>query len=463
MSGIVYACISPHPPIIVHEVGRGRESETAATIAALERVASEIAGFRPELVVLISPHGPIQPNDAGILVDEQASGDMARWDAPEVTFEFENDLPAVALMREEAEKADLALAPIAGWDDGLNEGLDWGCTVPLYYLRSGIGDARLLPITPCFRTPEYHYRVGEAIGRALRRHDKRTVIICSADLSHALTAAAPGGYNPAGRQFDADYQDAIASWDSDWVLNASTDFRTQAAEDAIVQTAMLMGALSAYRVRPRVLSYEGPFGVGYMVAAIDIEQSGESIVEQAASVADAMAREEPEPSLHPAVLLARDAVEHYVLFGRALQPGILSPEMERPAAVFVSIKKHGDLRGCIGTIQPTESNAGLEIVRNAIAACSEDPRFRPVTEKELADLTYSVDMLTPPESVDCVDDLDCERFGVIVQNGRRRGLLLPHLEGVDSVDEQVRICRMKAGILPDEPVQLYRFEVQRFS
>jgi MEMO1 family protein len=461
MSGIAYACIAPHPPILVHEVGRGREQETHRTIEALQQVAQDMAAHQPETVLLFSPHGPVDPRAVGILTSPIAHGTMARWDAPNVRFQYENDLDAVALVREEAARAGLPLTAIEHWDDGMTAGLDWGCAVPLYYLRPGLGDAKLVPMAPSFLSPQKHYEIGQAIGRALERLGKRTVIICSADLSHCLAPSAPAGFDPTGLEFDDRFQQVIEDWDVSWVLETTLEFRRRAAEDAVPQTAMLMGALSHLRVRPRVLSYEGPFGVGYLVAAVDVlgpRSQAEKESESAAAITS-----DPPAATHLLVQLAKAAVEHYVRSARPLPLTETAPEMEGQAGVFVSIKKRGELRGCIGTIEPVRENVGLEIAHNAVAAACQDPRFPPIGEDELPDLTYSVDMLTPPEPVDGPESLDCRRYGVIVQRGPRRGLLLPDLEGVDSVEQQVQIAKMKAGILPDEPVELFRFEVQRFT
>ena len=163
----------------------------------------------------------------------------------------------------------------------------------------------------------------------------------------------------------------------------------------------------------------------------------------------------------PFVQLAREAVESYVGQGKVLKPKELTPEMSKKAGVFVSIKKHGELRGCIGTFEPTRTSIAEEIVANAISSSTRDPRFMPVSPSELGELEYSVDVLTQPEPVDSVDDLDPRQYGIIVECGHRRGLLLPDLEGVNSVDEQIEICRAKAGISPDEPIRLYRFQVER--
>jgi AmmeMemoRadiSam system protein A len=160
--------------------------------------------------------------------------------------------------------------------------------------------------------------------------------------------------------------------------------------------------------------------------------------------------------------LARKAVERYIQRGKIFRPRKLTAEMKQRAGVFVSIKKHGELRGCIGTFVPTRTNVAEEVVINAISSATQDPRFMPVEPYELGDLEYSVDVLTEPEPVKSVDQLDPRKYGVIVECGYRRGLLLPDLAGVDRVEEQIEICRAKAGISAGEPIRLYRFRVKRF-
>jgi AmmeMemoRadiSam system protein A len=174
--------------------------------------------------------------------------------------------------------------------------------------------------------------------------------------------------------------------------------------------------------------------------------------------------EDIEPKkLHPLAQLAKDTVESYVKSRQRVTPRELTPEMKERAGVFVSIKKSGMLRGCIGTFEPRQSNVAEEIMNNAVSSATQDPRFPPVIPAELPHLTYSVDVLTRPEPVESASELDPKKYGAIVESGRRRGLLLPDLEGVDTVEEQIDICRQKAGIAPNEPVKLYRFQVKRYS
>ena len=167
--------------------------------------------------------------------------------------------------------------------------------------------------------------------------------------------------------------------------------------------------------------------------------------------------------MHPLVKLAKKTVETFVKEGKVPKPEELTPEMKERAGVFVSIHKFGELRGCIGTIEPQRSNVAEEVIANAISSATRDPRFPAIVPSELKDLEYSVDVLTTPEPIKSQDQLDPKRYGVIVEAGWRKGLLLPDLEGVDSVDYQIDICRQKAGIAPNEPVKLYRFEVRRYK
>ena len=131
------------------------------------------------------------------------------------------------------------------------------------------------------------------------------------------------------------------------------------------------------------------------------------------------------------------------------------------AGAFVSIHKFGKLRGCIGTIAPTKRNLAEEIIKNAVSASSEDPRFEPIEPDELKWLDISVDVLGEAERINSKAELDVKRYGVIVESGYKRGLLLPDLDGVDTVDDQIDIARRKAGIPEGSSMDLYRFEVVR--
>lgn len=164
------------------------------------------------------------------------------------------------------------------------------------------------------------------------------------------------------------------------------------------------------------------------------------------------------------VRLARATIEAYVT-GATLPDAFMASEELRSqkAGAFVSLKKQGALRGCIGTIEPVYSNLAEEIIRNAIQSATADPRFAPVSAAELADLTISVDVLHPAEAIGDPSQLDPRQYGVIVSCGTRKGLLLPNLEGVDTIEDQVSIACQKACIAAGEPLALQRFRVDRFT
>lgn len=164
------------------------------------------------------------------------------------------------------------------------------------------------------------------------------------------------------------------------------------------------------------------------------------------------------------VALARASLLHYLEKGSILPaPDELADEFKGRAGVFVSLKKQGRLRGCIGTFSPTRDNIASEIIYNAISAGTADPRFEQVELRELPDITMSVDILGAPEGVDSIDALDPQKYGIIVRKGSRSGLLLPMLEGVDTVDDQISIAMQKAGISAEEEIELYRFTVVRYE
>lgn len=166
---------------------------------------------------------------------------------------------------------------------------------------------------------------------------------------------------------------------------------------------------------------------------------------------------------HPLVQLARRAIAAFVTRNEKIEPpDDATPLMQTRAGAFVSLHKGAALRGCIGTIEPTQPTLAHEVIANAISAASRDPRFAPLTPDELGELDISVDVLEPAEPISSLDELDPTTYGIIVERGRRRGLLLPDLEGIDTPQQQVNIALRKAWITPDEPYRMYRFRVTRY-
>ena len=166
---------------------------------------------------------------------------------------------------------------------------------------------------------------------------------------------------------------------------------------------------------------------------------------------------------HPYVSLAQESIHHYLNCREKLScPDPLSKDLNSRSGAFVSIKKLQQLRGCIGTLEPCEPNLAMEIIENALKAALHDPRFSPITAEELQDLTYSIDVVHPLEKITDVSELDPKIYGLVVKSNGKQGVLLPDLEGVDSTEEQIQICRAKGKIPDDAPIEMYRFKVERF-
>ncbi len=459
---IIAAYMVPHPPMIVPEVGRGSERQIEATRAAYARVAEDIAALAPETVILTSPHATMYADYFHISPGRSAEGSFARFRAPGVRFWEEYD----AELAKTIERLAIAGGLPAGTRGERDPELDHGTMVPLYFIRQVYSGFRLVRVGLSGLPLEDHYRLGQLIRRAADETGRRAVLVASGDLSHKLQSYGPYGYAPEGPQYDARIMDVCGRAAFGELFDFDEAFCERAAECGHRSFVIMAGALDGVAVAAEKLSHEDVTGVGYGVCAF--HPAG---TDEARRFLDIRQREqerrlrEERAKCDPWVNLAWQSVESWVLHHRvAAIPGDLPEELtRRRAGAFVSIHKQGRLRGCIGTISPTRDSLAEEIIHNAVSASARDPRFDPIRPDELKWLEISVDVLGEPEPVASEAELDVKRYGVIVSRGHRRGLLLPDLDGVDTVRQQVDIARRKAGIEPDEKVELQRFEVVRHT
>ncbi|MDO4807153.1 MAG: AmmeMemoRadiSam system protein A [Coriobacteriales bacterium] len=462
---IVGAFVMPHPPLIIPSVGRGREREIKATVDACNEVARRIAALKPHTIVISSPHATLYRDYFHISPGRVARGSFAQYGAPQAAYEATYDTRLVRAIVNECNKEGIA----AGTDYERDARLDHGTMIALHFIQSQLEDFDVVRIGLSGFSPAEHYRLGMAVQRAARGLDRRVVWLASGDLSHKLLKEGPYGFVPEGPAFDKRITADFASGDLVDVLAMDPSLCERAAECGLRSFQMMAGALDRTRVRAELLSYEGPFGVGYGVAAFE-PLGEEGACEDADRLAAYLARRQEDlcnrrGQEDPYVQLARQSLEAYVREGTRVQPsgGLPGELLSTRAGCFVSLKVDGSLRGCIGTIAPTKKSLAEEICANAISAGTRDPRFRPVTASELDELVYDVDVLTTPEAIASKADLDPSRYGVIVSTkDGRRGLLLPDLDGVDDVDQQIRIAAQKGRIdLDFDDYQLERFEVVR--
>lgn len=462
--------IVPHPPLIVPQIGRGQEKEIQKTIDAYNEVARRIGELRPDTIILISPHSIMYSDYLHISSGSHAKGDFVGFGMPHIKMEVEYDTEFVKALTELAEKNKISAGTLGertitqnGRATSTKE-LDHGTMVPLYFINQKYLDYKLIRIAISGLSFLTHYRFGECIGELTANSEKRYVIVASGDLSHKLKADGPYGYAKEGEIFDREITQAMAKGDFMRFLTFEESFSEEAAECGLRSFIIMAGALDGKTVRPELLSYEGPFGVGYGVAAFEItsvdnhrkfgqifEENNRKELEKTKDNEDAY------------VQLARQSLEYYVKNGKQIKrpEGLLPELLKEKAGVFVSLKKEGRLRGCIGTILPTTSCIADEIIQNAVSAGLHDQRFDPVEEEELPWLVYDVDVLGNCEPIKSMKELDVKRYGVIVTHKGRRGLLLPNLEGVDTPEKQVSIALNKANISEKEAYTMERFEVVR--
>ena len=464
---VVFCAVCPHPPIVVPEVGGTRSKEVSATQEALLKIGRRVKESGADALVIISPHGPVFRDAIAFNWSPRLRGDLGHFGAKGVQFDLSGAPELAVGIAARAEKEGLSvvrLAPETARQYDVDLRLDHGVTVPLYFLRQAGVNLPLVHVAMSMDPVEDLYRFGQAVRDAATALGRKVALLASGDLSHCLTHDAPGGYHPRGKEFDREVARLLAGADFAGYLALDRKLVSHAGECGYRSIAMMLGALEGLDVKAEVLSYECPFGVGYLVAAFtpgapnpERELAGKLKRKRQGAIAE---RRDGE---HYLVRLARETLESYVRSGHMHRALDVPPEFQGKAGAFVSIKKHGELRGCIGTVGPTQESIAEEVVANAVSAGTRDPRFYPVQEEELGDLVYSVDVLLPPEPAGGLADLDPKKYGVIVKSGRRQGLLLPNLEGIDTAEEQVSIARQKAGIAPNEPVELDRFEVIRYK
>ena len=440
-SSLVFAGIAPHPPIMVPEVGREATAEVRSSIDAMANLTQRIVDSGAETVILISPHAPLQAAAFVAYDGPQLYGDFANFRAPTATAHADLDGELLDRITKSAAAENLLVMKINGHD------LDHGTAVPLYFLQHNGWQGKAVALGYSFLSNDDHVRFGRCINKAIAQCGRSVAFIASGDLSHRLKPGAPAGYNAEAHLFDEEIVEAIRSGSTERIVNIDQNLRRIAGECGYRSMLVALGLIGTQDSSPEVLSYEAPFGVGYLVAQLSRVASQVTELDRAV----------------PA--LARRTIETFVNSGTVIDaPDDLPKELNARAGCFVSIKtRNGELRGCIGTIEPVKQTLALEIIANGISAATRDPRFSPVQKEELANLKYSVDVLSSPEPC-TMEDLDPAIYGVIIEDeAGRRGLLLPNLEGVPTVQDQVEIAARKAGILPGEPMKLSRFSSQRFS
>lgn len=430
-------------PVVAGQFYPGSASELRAMI---EMMVDEKAA-KQEVVGLVSPHAGyiysgsvagavisrVRFKDTFIIMGPNHTG-MGKPLSIMTSGVWKTPLGEVEVDAELAQEILTATSHLT--EDYVAHQFEHSIEVQLPFLQYFKPDIKIVPISLAHSHSEFYQQIGLGIAQAVEESGREVVIMASSDMTH---------YEPQDSAQHKDNQAiaAILELDEDELLRRVEKLNISmcgyAPTVSLIAAAKKLGASGAELVR-------------YQTSG-DTTGDYSAVVGYAGIIITAIS---------PLVRLAKGTVEVYIRSGQILQPPqALTPEMKAKAGVFVSIHKLGELRGCIGTFEPQEANVAEEVITNAIRAATGDPRFPPVAPDELKELDYSVDVLTKPEPVKDKRQLDPKKYGVIVECGYRKGLLLPDLEGVDSVERQIEICCLKGGIAPSEPFQLYRFQVKR--
>lgn len=456
---IVAAYVLPHPPLLLPEVGQGTERKLQLTVNAYERAIHEAAELHPDTIIIASPHTVMYADYFHIAPNETATGSFARFGAEEITVEARYDSVLAKEIAMEAGAEGIEAGPIGG----RGAALDHGVMLPLHFLHRHTQDFRVVRLGTAGLSPLDHYRFGRCIARAAETLGRCAIFIASGNLSHRLSPDAPQGFAPEGQRFDKACMKYIEEGDFLKLLRMDPALYEPAAQCGLRTFWMMAGALDGKALKIKKLSYQGPLGVGYAVVSLRVtrEDTRRSFAERYALM-ERRALQELRAAEDDYVRLARHAAETMVMTGTMPErPQGLPSEMAGRAGIFVSLEKDGTLRGSSGTFEPAAKNIAEEILQNAVRAALHDPQHPPVTKEELPALVYTVDVLTEPELVHGVNALDVKRYGIIVEYRARKGLLLPDIAGVDTVEEQLRRARKKGGIPEDAPIRIWRFEVTR--
>lgn len=467
MGRVLGAFLLPHPPILIGEIGGGEEDKAKSTLDGYILAVNHLAKLKPEAIIVITPHGPLFTDANSIYMEENLKGDFSKFGYPQLSYRYRNSIDLTYQIVKNSLRDGIPIAQMTKEmfeSYNLESKLDHGVLLPLHFVDKFYHNFEIVPITYGLLSSKELYDFGNLINKSILQQKKDVVIIASGDLSHKLSNKGPYSYSKEGEEFDSLIVELIEGNRLEEILTIDLDFANKAGECGLRSLMILTGILSNYEVESKMISYEGPFGVGYGIASFDI--LNEEKKDYTDLIQDSISKRvrDLRSSESDYVKLARMSLEHYLKSGTYMDlPEDISEEiLNKKQPVFVSIKKNGRLRGCIGSLKSFEKNTAMEIIKYAVEAGIRDFRFTPVSLDEVDELTFSVDVLHESEPVEDMAGLDPINFGVIVKKGNRKGLLLPNIEGVDTVDEQLRIALNKAGIDDDEDYEIERFRVERY-
>ena len=454
---ILASFIVPHPPLIIPNIGKGSEKQVSKTISAYKEIAKQVASLNPETIIISSPHAPMYSDCFYISNSPTLTGNLANFGAKEISFTEEVDTKLVDEITELAKKHHFPV-----YKDIPSVPLDHGTMIPLYFIREELPKCLIVVIGLSTLPLITNYQMGTIIKEAVNNLNRNVVYIASGDLSHKLQEYGPYGFATEGPIYDKKIMDICRTSNFYELLTFKSSFLEKAAECGHRSFTIMAGCFDGQEIESNVLSHEDITGVGYGVCSFYPKETNSNRQFLKKYLQEESLRlEKIKKSSDSYVNLAFESLKYYFDTKQkmSIPPNLPEEMLTNKAGVFVSLYKFDTLRGCIGTILPTTNTIAEEIINNSLSAALNDYRFPPLTKEELKWLNISVYILKEPEPISSLDMLDVHKYGIIVTHGLKRGVLLPDLDGVDTIKKQIAIAKEKASIKPNEDCKIERFEV----
>lgn len=480
---ILAGYLMPHAPVFLEAIGHQQIRAVQKTIESMHQIGKEVKELEPDVIVFVSPHGPVFSDAIAVYDLDSYKGDFHAFGEFELEYEFRVESKFLRLLCELSDENGLDYYPLKKnqfKEFHHDAKLDHGVLVPAHFIYKHVDHIPMVAMS--YGTFPYLRLIknGKLLKTVSDRLGLKIVVVASGDMSHALKDSGPYAYDPNGPWFDDFMKKSIDEqkpWD---VFTESQDKIEHARECGLRSFAVMLGALEGSKIKSEVLSYEGPFGVGYLCASFKTDEDNctsdwlnqleqklqnqydDHIQKESFLVkfARLVIEERVKGRVPPALTVSNS---HVKINNTSLEWPEKNDFLNMRRGTFVSIKNESGLRGCIGTIMPTQKNIIDEIYKNAIAAATKDYRFNPIETSELQSLIISVDVLSELEEVDNQSQLSPDRFGVIVSSKGRQGVLLPNLESIETVEDQLKIACNKGGFSVDEIDKISRFTVDRFK
>lgn len=454
---ILASFIVPHPPLIIPNIGKGSEKQVSKTISAYKEIAKQVASLNPETIIISSPHAPMYSDCFYISNSPTLTGNLANFGAPEISFTEEVDTKLVDEISSLAQKYHFPASK-----DIPSVPLDHGTIIPLYFIRKELPKSSIIVLGLSTLPLITNYQMGTIIKEAINNLNRKVVYIASGDLSHKLQEYGPYGFTKEGLEYDKRIMEVCRTANFYELLNFKSSFLEKAAECGHRSFTIMAGCFDGQEIESNVLSHEDITGVGYGVCSFYPKETNSNRQFLKKYLQEESLRlEKNRKKSDSYVNLAFESLKYYFDTKQkmSIPPNLPEEMLTNKAGVFVSLYKFDTLRGCIGTILPTTNTIAEEIINNSLSAALNDYRFPPLTKEELKWLNISVYILKEPEPISSLDMLDVHKYGIIVTHGLKRGVLLPDLDGVDTIKKQIAIAKEKASIKPNEDCKIERFEV----